>query len=470
MKVLSGIAGICVVAAVCGATGRAGTVAGHGRSPGTTQPTLLQIKVTARIDGVTPPPAAPVRRRQLAEIATATHKVDENIFRVGTSLRFELFSDLIVDAAVQYTERLPDGRLTVIATREGAPGRVYLTVDQGRFTGLFQLPNEGDLDITPYNGERLLISQYPRQLPLSCSATAGVSGAGKLTVPEVAAADADVVSQIDVGVLYTRDAVCGSAAGTCAEEIKNLPGRLNDWAMNTSDVFTCSRINARVNVVGVQELAFEEKDTLSEDLKAFDDPTKSPGSDVRTFRHEKKADIVLVLVSKADKDINLGLANVFDTSAAKFAEVATGVALYGEALTHYVLTHELGHTMGAGHQWFEGTGRHWTSHGKKIELKSGYAYTIMAVGGNADRIPFFSNPDVTVPGPGKKKSGTWFSDNAATLNGTRDDVEKFQGGVPTNRLPAIPCGSTALVPTKKPESVTTLNRVKDATRSGRRSP
>lgn len=416
-------------------------------TPMTKRPTAVsvgaRITVTRVTDDPPPPGGGIVVRRQFARLgAESRPAINPSIFLPGAVLQFELFRGFSIQAVVRYVEKTKDSDFMAVASREGAPGRLYLRVRAGRFSATVRLPDEGDVDIEYYNAEKVLISQFVPTLPLWC----GSAPSKARWSDDAALEQEDVTSQIDVGVMYTPKAACNNAsAAQCVEEEQKLLDALPRWLDAASEVMTCSGVNARLNLVGNRVLAYPETGNLEHDLKTVDHPYTSPGKDLVDFRRSSKADAVIVIVSKSSRDY--GYANIFDTDAASFADHATGVVLRAYAGTGSVLLHELAHIMGTGHQWGKGGGRHWYSHGNIVTTKSGLWYSVMATGDTASRNPaLFSDPRLEF-GSDKHRTGNFVQNNVKTLNKTRGQVELFQGGKPTSRQGSIPCDPYALVPT-----------------------
>jgi len=370
-------------------------------------------------------------RRQVAvlTIVARTRLTPANVPR-GTRLRFELFGDLNVTAVVDHVEVYRDSGVTLVASGESHPGHVALTYAAGQLAVLFALPTEGDIEVVPFSATDLLVSQMEKRLRVSCDATSRLrSGSPAGTASAMAS---NLPSQVDVGVMYTRAALCSLRPTQQCPDEEYLRLKVSSWAMSSSRYFTCSGINARLNVLALKNLSYRESGSLSTDLTRFNSSGAPPGADVAEFRTANDADVVLVLVAEGD---NYGLAEVFTTgySVDQFKQIATGVAVAKVAFGHTLL-HEVGHIMGAGHQQGQGTGRYAYSHGNVMRSRSGNHYTLMAQG-SGSRLTLFSGPDVPF---GKESTGSPTIDNVRTINETRQLVEGFQV---SNRTPtpAVPC-------------------------------
>ena len=389
------------------------------------------VVITQRTADIAPPPVLPVVRRQVAvlTIVARTRLTPANVPR-GTRLRFELFEDLNVTAVVDHVEVDRDNGVTLVATGESHPGHVALTYAAGQLAVLFALPTEGDIEVVPFSATDLLVSQMEKQLRVSCEAS------GRHRPPRPPRTTSPLASnqpsQIDIGVMYTDAALCRLRPTSECPNEQWLSVKLRTWAMLSSRYFTCSGINARLNVVAIKKVSYQESGSLTTDLTRFNSPEASPGTDVAQFRTANQADVVLVLVADGD---NYGLAEVFTTdyTVDQFKQIATGVVIAQAAFGH-TLVHEVGHILGAGHQQGHGTGRYAYSHGNVLRSRSGNHPTLMAQG-RGSLVTLFTGPDVPF---GKGSTGSPTIDNARTINETRQLVEGFQV---SNRTPtpAVPC-------------------------------
>jgi hypothetical protein len=395
------------------------------------------VMVTAHVPGVDVPPSKDFTRRDiLTLLGPARQRFVVGEISVGSRLKFELFEGVWLTAVVRYVESRKGG-LSLIAEGQDRPAHVTLTYDDPALTVFIDLPQDGDVVIARYADDksRLLSSQYAVQQASNCPSRSQQVLPAPDAVAFEAARDSGRPSQIDVGVMYTRNALCTLPSGNGCDDEAYLEQLLKNWAFKASSHLSCSGINARVNLVKVAEIAHTETGTLANDLAAFKVTTAGAGAALKTFRVDNKADVVLVLVSAAQDAY--GLAEVFDTTTgAAFRDRATGVLVGVPAFGGFLLLHELGHTMGGGHQ-FKNVGRYAYSRANEIATQQGTYYTLMGQSPAAFRIKLFAGPNVPL---GSGHTGSSSRDNVRTLNETRGMVEQFQTGVLLN-LPAVPCGA-----------------------------
>jgi hypothetical protein len=335
------------------------------------------------------PPSKQFARRQALMLTEAarqqlrTRSVDTN-----TRLAFALFDDLTLTATVRHVES-KERTLSLIAEGVNIPATITLSygADDG-MSAFIDMANDGDVSIVRYAEEpqRLLANQYPVKTPLTCGARSRAVQSPPVDVEAAEAAPRDRPSQISVGVMYTPKALCalvGAGATQCPSE-SDLWSILKTLVDNASRVLTCNTIKARVNLVGLRMLKHTETGTLEQDLKVFKDYAAGPGKDLLDFRKQQEADVVFVLVAAASDDE--GRAEVFYGTASEFANRATAVMLAGKVYTPDLFVHELGHTMGAGHQFSE-KGRYANSYANEFEINKTDFRTIMWASASSTRCP-----------------------------------------------------------------------------------
>jgi Metallo-peptidase family M12B Reprolysin-like len=410
------------------------------------------LVITARAStSSTVPPSKQYVRRQVLMLTDAARQVLRTR-SVGTNARlaFALFDDVTLTATVRHVES-KERTISLIAEGDNIPATITLSygADDG-MSAFIDMANDGDVSIVRYAEEpqRLLANQYPLKTPLTCGARTRELQSPPVDVAAAAAATRDRPSQISVGVMYTPKALCalvGAGPTQCPSE-SDLWSILETLVGDASRVLTCNTIKARVNLVGLRMLKHTETGTLKEDLEVFQDSASGPGKDVLDFRKQYEADVVFVLVADASDDD--GRAEVFYGTGAEFANRATAVMRAGLVYTPNLFVHELGHTMGAGHQFSE-KGRYHNSYANEFEIRKTDFHTIMWATASGARLPFFSGKDLKVLG---EKTGSVFRDHVGTLDKTRDMVEQFQGGVSESLEEIVPCSASYYRITTEPDS------------------
>ena len=256
--------------------------------------------------------------------------------------------------------------------------------------------------------------------------------------PSPRTCSSDPRGRIDVLVLFTN-AVRKKVAGS-------IPGLIEYWIDQTNETFVNSGITTRLRLAGAEEIEYNEADSkdLGKDLKNL----KSPGgalSNAHEARERVGADLVALIVEygpQVTKDIGCGKGFVMEKESEAFASSAYAVVDRTCADRDFSLAHELGHLMGARHDWDDDAAKkpflfsHGFVHAPEGE-RSGPAFrTIMAKdticvhrGRRCDRVSFWSNPNKKLPGTGIRlgvAGDEQPSNNAKTLNETADTVANFR--------------------------------------------
>jgi hypothetical protein len=370
----------------------------------------------------------------------------------GATLSLNLFDDLGLTAVLERVELNAGGGFNWLGHVEGIPYSQVILVVNGEMVvgnvatpqGVYQVRYAGggvhavhEIDQSAFPDE---MEPVRVDLPLDAPAN-----------PDEGIV-ADDGSVIDVLVVYTGAARV-AAGGTAA-----MNSLVNLAVAETNQGYANSLVNQRLNLVHTTEVAYGETGDIFVDLTRLRDISDPYLSNVHSLRDTHAADEVVLIVENGGA--YCGVAYLMAHVSATFASSAFAVVVRDCATGYYSFGHELGHNMGALHDWYvdNDTIPYAHAHGY-VRRTSGWR-TIMAYnsecsafGVYCSRLPFWSNPDLTyggVPMGVPEGTGSWCStgiaspncdaDNRKTLNKTAYTVANFRQGA---RPPQAPENLTA---------------------------
>lgn len=244
----------------------------------------------------------------------------------------------------------------------------------------------------------------------------------------------DPVTEIDLLVLFTGT-TRAAAGGTAAIQALTLLA-----IQQTNDSYNNSGINQRVRLAHMEEVNYTESGNARTDVNRLQNPTDGFMDNAHTLRNTFAADVVVLLVENLNNlcgeafNIMNPVSNAFEKSA--FAVVQRDNCATG----NFSFGHELGHLMGARHDWDADS-----TNNSPFAFNHGFVRrnpsntttnpwrTIMGVRGNSGtvRIQFWSNPNINFAGdPMGVATGSRPANNARTLNETAATVANFRCGSP----------------------------------------
>ena len=278
-------------------------------------------------------------------------------------------------------------------------------------------------------------SAYP---PEADPIPAGIDAAGE-EIARDPPVEWDSGAVIDVMVVYTQ------AAGYSGIE------SLIDLAVTeTNQSYENSGIDQRLNLVHTAQVVYDESDFDWEDtLYRLQWTSDGYMDDVHDWRDAWGADEVVLIVS--GDGIYCGIAFLMTNVSTGFAGSAFAVVSRSCATGYFSFAHELGHNMGARHDWYvDAAVNSPYSHNKGYVNQDDRWRTIMAYNSECSasgfyctRLPYWSNPDVDYGGgvPMGVPEGTSTScitgvpepncdaDNRKTLNKTANTVANFRQSI-----------------------------------------
>jgi len=358
---------------------------------------------------------------------------------VGDELYLNLYDDAIFTAVIERVQETYSGSYAWTGYLKGVEySQVVLVASIEQLAGNVTMPGVFYQVRYAGNGVHAITTIDQSAFPPEAEPIP-VDLSGDVWTSEHDSPTADDGSAIDVLVVYTpatRSAVGGTAA------VQNL---IDLAIVETNQSYTNSGIFQRLNLVHTAEVAYTESGNMNTDLTRLTSSTDGYMDNVHSLRNAYNADTVSMIVESTQYcGIAWLMANVNPT----FESHAFSIVASQCATGYYSFGHELGHNMGARHDWYVDD-----------VLNSPYSYnkgyvnvpdqwrTIMAYnsecsdhGFNCTRLQYWSNPNVRYGGdPMGVSIGTSTvcragdlghppcdADNRQTLNNTAYTVANFR--------------------------------------------
>lgn len=353
-----------------------------------------------------------------------------------------LLEDLSLLAVRERVTTRPDGYSWFGHLSRIKHSRVILTVTEGDLAGNITFPGTM-IQIRPAGNGLHLIREIDQSLFNDGPGPLFAQPPKNYTPPPSNLSTSDDGSIIDLVVFYTT--AVASASGNIYAEILLAIDETNDSYQN-------SGINQRVRLVHAQETDYVETGDISLDLQNFKHAGNGYLEEVHAVRDSHCADLSSLWVETADA---CGVTWQMDTVAHWFADYAFSVVKRSCATGYYSFGHEMGHNMGARHDWYvdDGVTPYVYAHGyvntdDQWRTIMSYNQACSDLGFDCTRLQYWSNPEVGYGGDpmGVPDGPPEYlpADNRLTLNLTAPTVALFRDSAECTVTSECPVGSLCL--------------------------
>lgn len=367
----------------------------------------LAVQVRAPEGPVAPEPG--LLRSRLVAVNTATlprPPRDEARVARQPNLTLELFPDVFVEAVFDRFDPSPAGVTWVGRVRGDVRSTVTLVYGDGRLTGSINTSagtfaiRPPDADMRSRLGDAAATAHEIVEIDQSALPREAEPLVPDLTPEAVAAAAAapmaDSADVIDVLVVYTQSARnrWGGDAG-----LRQLIA-LGESETNTS--YANAGITQRIRVVHTEFVPYQDISDFTVMLPTLRGGLAEGLEGVAALRDQHRADLVMLVVQPPSPNY-CGIAYVMSTVSTAFAPSGYSVVHSTCISPGLTFAHELGHNMGAHHDWYVNSStRPFTyahgyvnpNPGQRWRTVMAYADRCTALGVSCRRLVSWSNPDL----------------------------------------------------------------------------
>ncbi|HJW86181.1 MAG TPA: M12 family metallo-peptidase [Candidatus Brocadiaceae bacterium] len=316
----------------------------------------------------------------------------------GDVLELNLFNDVSFKAVLKTVKRVSPKGFAYVGKLQGVGlSSVTMVVEDGLIAanivfpgGAYQVRYAGGGVHVVYEVDHSAYPPEAEPIPADLPADAGTDDVSAEAVTLVKG------SQIEVLVVYTDDARAAAGGTTAMNTLINLA------ITETNTSYTNSGITQRVRLAHAEEVSYDESGfNWNTTLSRLTNTSDGFIDNVHTLRDTYKADEVVLLV--ADNGY-CGMAWLMTTVSNAFKTKAFALVNWDCATGYYSFGHELGHNMGARHDWYIDDAKN-----SPYTYNHGYVNpgttsqtrwrTVMAYnnecsdrGFSCTRIPYWSNP------------------------------------------------------------------------------
>lgn len=261
----------------------------------------------------------------------------------------------------------------------------------------------------------------------------------------------DGTALLDIAILFTPEMI--SAYGGLA----SAQAEAANAVASANLAYSNSEIAQELRLVYTGQASSSEGNDITTDLDRLLIPNDGYFDDVSTIRETYGADLLALFADYGPFYSYCGIGYLMTSNSinSSFADYALSVVKADCATSNLSFAHELGHNMGAAHDFANsgGEGAYSYSYGYHFTGTNASNYrSIMAYASGASgeqRVAYFSNPDVSYQGAATGTSG---ANNALTLNNTASVIAAFyaDSGSATPAPTATPTLAPGETPTATP--------------------
>lgn len=338
--------------------------------------------------------------------------------QIKDKLQLNLFPDKNLNVLIDASKELAPGKLFGKGKIENMPQSAVTILAKGnRVTGHVYTP-AGVYEIRHVRNGEHVVREVDTRLLRDGHRSRRTTAFSRLATRELGI-ESRTPTIIDFMALYTRQ----------ARDLAGSTQNIEDWidfaVAETNLAYENSGIYQRLRLVHLREVNYQESDDFGRDLDRLMGKNDGYLDTIHALRDQHAADFVTLFI--ADAADYCGISEPMDSgNYQNYEAFAFNVVKVGDGcLVNLVLAHELGHGMGAQHDYAttggEYQGLYYYSYGYRHP--GGAFRTVMAYDcpTNCPRLPYFSGPNVIV-GRDMVAGRIDEVDNARTLNNTRQIV------------------------------------------------
>lgn len=386
---------------------------------------------TAQTPGAIVAPVTPTEvgeRVRLARLsmdaaALADRRADPSTLRAAAAGDFQLnlFPDRSLPVRIAKVAHAVGGRSVLFGKVIGSPeSSVILAFHQGVMAGSVFLPGQKPARIEHAGDDMYRIVEFdPRSVP-PCGAKRMPGLRAAAVAGELPAMSGDERVNVDLLVVYTR------AARVAAGSVGAIEATIAAAVAEANQAFENSGVAIDLELVRTEETTYSETGNPETDLGRLQGRTEGFMDAIHNVRAAYGADLVLLLTETMQNFA--GLAYLMSNPSPNAANSAFAVVKREFATGTQTFAHEVAHLFGCQHDRAnaDGNGAFDYSYGHRFDVDAVSYRTVMAYA-PGERIPYFSNPEVSFMGvpTGVASGQANAADNALTLRNTAAVVAAF---------------------------------------------